>query len=553
MTINTKVEEWKKRLLDIGRTNKLINYKELRVGSITIDKPNYKEVFNTLYTNDNVLEFIKKAEIYKLEEKNLEEILKDGQVLTTKSDAELKKSLDNLRLRAKNSIEEQGVNILYLAIGFLEWVDKDNKETKSPILLLPVNIIHGNIFENNKLKLSGDEVVLNPALRLKFESEYNIILENPTEDDLIDIDKYFEDIEDIINNPMWKINTQVELGTFSFQKISMYKDFDELENEMINNKVVEAVIGEEVEINSEEMISSLEVNIDDINPNEVFQVLDADSSQQEAILAAKNGLSFVMQGPPGTGKSQTITNIIAECLSMGKNVLFVSEKLAALNVVYNRLKQVGLDEFCLQLHSNKSNKKDIIKELAETLSMPSHNEKFNYTNTLNNLYNIRQELNLYIKELHRIIEPFGKSLYEAYGMLSKYSEAMDLNFNYKYLEDFTEEKLSEYNNLITSYSSLYNIVNKFDKEDTWKNYSLDNMNEAQIKRNIEETIFNIKKKSNIIIELKEKFDLLIEDSVDSFNKLAQIMDVINECDAFELQLVSINDLENLFKIFIYHT
>ena len=548
MTINTKVEEWKKRLLDIGRTNKLINYKELRVGSITIDKPNYKEVFNTLYTNDNVLEFIKKAEIYKLEEKNLEEILKDGQVLTTKSDAELKKSLDNLRLRAKNSIEEQGVNILYLAIGFLEWVDKDNKETKSPILLLPVNIIHGNIFENNKLKLSGDEVVLNPALRLKFESEYNIILENPTEDDLIDIDKYFEDIEDIINNPMWKINTQVELGTFSFQKISMYKDFDELENEMINNKVVEAVIGEEVEINSEEMISSLEVNIDDINPNEVFQVLDADSSQQEAILAAKNGLSFVMQGPPGTGKSQTITNIIAECLSMGKNVLFVSEKLAALNVVYNRLKQVGLDEFCLQLHSNKSNKKDIIKELAETLSMPSHNEKFNYTNTLNNLYNIRQELNLYIKELHRIIEPFGKSLYEAYGMLSKYSEAMDLNFNYKYLEDFTEEKLSEYNNLITSYSSLYNIVNKFDKEDTWKNYSLDNINEAQIKRNIEETIFNIKKKSNIIIELKEKFDLLIEDSVDSFNKLAQIMDVINECDAFELQLVSINDLENLFKI-----
>ena len=279
MTINTKVEEWKKRLLDIGRTNKLINYKELRVGSITIDKPNYKEVFNTLYTNDNVLEFIKKDEIHKLEE-NLEEILKEGQVITTKSDSELKKSLNNLRLRAKNSLEEQGVNILYLAIGFLEWVDNDNKKTKSPILLFPVNIIHGNIFENNKLKLSGDEVVLNPALRLKFESEYNIILENPTEDDLIDIDKYFENLECIINNPMWKINTQVELGTFSFQKISMYKDFDEIENEIINNKVVEAVIGEEVEINSEEMVSSLEVNIDDINPNEIFKVLDADSIKQ---------------------------------------------------------------------------------------------------------------------------------------------------------------------------------------------------------------------------------------------------------------------------------
>lgn len=547
MAINTKVEEWKKRLLDIGRTNKLINYKELRVGSITIDTPDYREIFNTLYTKNKVLEFIKKAEINNLEEKPLDEILEEGQVLTKKSDSELKKSLDNLRLRAKNSLEEQGVNILYLGMGFLEWIDRENKKTKSPILLFPVSIIQGNIFENNKLKLSGDEVVLNPALQLKFESEYNIILENPTEDDLLDIDKYFKDIEEIINNPMWEINMQVELGTFSFQKISMYKDFDELENETLN-KVVAAVTGEEVEINSEEAVNSLEANIDNINPNEVFQVLDADSSQQEAILAAKKGLSFVMQGPPGTGKSQTITNIIAECLSMGKSVLFVSEKLAALNVVYNRLKQVGLDEFCLQLHSNKSNKKDIIKELAETLSMPSHNEKSNYTSTLNNLYNIRQDLNSYTKELHKIIEPFGKSLYEVYGMLSKYSEAKDLAFNYEYLEDFTEDKLNEYNNLITSYSSLYNIVSKFDKESIWKDYSLEEVDEVQIKCNIEETIFNLKKKSNIIEELKERFNLFIEDSIEAFNDLSKILEVVNDCDAFELQLVSINDLEDLLKI-----
>ena len=548
MAISTKVEEWKKRLLDIGRTNKLINYKELRVGSITIDTPNYREIFNTLYTKDEVLEFIKKSEIDNPEEKPLGEILEEGQVLTKKSDPELKKSLDNLRLRAKNSLEQQGVNILYLGMGFLEWIDRENKKTKSPILLFPVSIIQGNIFENNKLKLSGDEVVLNPALQLKFESEYNIILENPTEDDLLDIDKYFKDIEKVINNPMWEINMQVELGTFSFQKISMYKDFDELENETLNNKVVAAVIGEDVEINSEEVVNSLETNIDNINPNEVFQVLDADSSQQEAILAAKKGLSFVMQGPPGTGKSQTITNIIAECLSMGKRVLFVSEKLAALNVVYNRLKQVGLDEFCLQLHSNKSNKKDIIKELAETLSRPSHNEKSNYTTTLNNLYNIRQELNSYTKEIHKIIEPFGKSLYEVYGMLSKYSEAKDLAFNYEYLEDFTEEKLNEYNNLITSYSSLYNIASKFDKESIWSDYSLEEVDEVQIKCKLEETIFNLKKKSNIIGELKERFDLFIEDSIEAFSDLSKILEVINDCDAFELQLVSINDLEYLLKI-----
>lgn len=547
MGVNTKVEEWKKRLLDIGRTNKLINYKELRVGSVTIDTPNYKEIFNTLYTNGKSLEFIKKAEIDNLEQKCLEEILEEGQVLTKKNDSELKKSLDNLRLKAKSSLEEQGVNILYLGIGFLEWIDRENKETKSPILLFPVSIIQGNIFENSKLKLSGDEVVLNPALQLKFESEYNIILENPTEDDLLDIEKYFKYIEKVINNPMWKINTQVELGTFSFQKISMYKDFDELENEGLENKVVAAITGEKVEINSKEIINTLENNIDNINPNEVFQVLDADSSQQEAILAAKKGLSFVMQGPPGTGKSQTITNIIAECLSMGKSVLFVSEKLAALNVVYNRLKQVGLEEFCLQLHSNKSNKKDIIKELAETLSMPRHNEKANYTSTLNNLYSIREELNSYTKELHKIIKPFGKSLYEAYGILLEYSEAKDLTFNYDHLEDLTEDKLNEYNKLITSYSSLYNIVNKFDKKSIWKDYSLKVVNEAQIKHNIKSTISRLNRASNIIKEIKEKFNLSIKDNIEAFSELAKALEVIKKCDDFELQLASIDNLESHLK------
>ncbi|MFN8594607.1 MAG: AAA domain-containing protein [Anaerolineae bacterium] len=103
-------------------------------------------------------------------------------------------------------------------------------------------------------------------------------------------------------------------------------------------------------------------------PLQVFQVVDADSSQQEAIQAAKQGAEFRAAGPPGTGKSQTISNIIAEFLAAGKRVLFVSQKMAALEVVQRRLNEAGLGEFCLQLHNHKRDKREVVKELVDALN-----------------------------------------------------------------------------------------------------------------------------------------------------------------------------------------
>ena len=88
-----------------------------------------------------------------------------------------------------------------------------------------------------------------------------------------------------------------------------------------------------------------------MRPQDTYSVLDADSSQQFAIQAAISGQSFVLQGPPGTGKSPTIANIIAEFIARDKTVLFVSEKQAALEVVYKRLSDVGLDDLCLPTQS----------------------------------------------------------------------------------------------------------------------------------------------------------------------------------------------------------
>ena len=78
---------------------------------------------------------------------------------------------------------------------------------------------------------------------------------------------------------------------------------------------------------------------------DTITVLDADASQRICLQHARDGKSFVIEGPPGTGKSQTIANLIAQSIADGKSVLFVSEKMAALEVVFNRLKQSGLSEF----------------------------------------------------------------------------------------------------------------------------------------------------------------------------------------------------------------
>ena len=158
------------------------------------------------------------------------------------------------------------------------------------------------------------------------------------------------------------------MGLVSFLKISMYNDLIRNEAQLKTNPIIRAFAGERNEVNTVDG-DTYEFDHDACRAVDSFQVLDADSSQQDAIALSQKGVSFVMQGPPGTGKSQTITNIIAQALADGKKVLFVSEKMAALDVVYRRLTDVHLADFCLSLHSHKANKKEILDQLGANLSL----------------------------------------------------------------------------------------------------------------------------------------------------------------------------------------
>ena len=261
----------------------------------------------------------------------------------------------NLRLRetfrqARLSIEEQGVNILYLALGMLRWYESDSSDTerRAPLVLIPVRLTRSGVRENFKLSWTKDEIEPNLSLEAKLKQDFNVRLpEMPSEDDL-DVDDYLARVERAVaaKQPRWSVErNEIHLSFFSFSKLLIYKDLDPAswpeENRPADHPLVQQLFGsggfadEPSEFGEEGHVNG------DLGEAGLHPVVDADSSQTLAVLDTMNGRNLVIQGPPGTGKSQTITNLIGEALARGRTVLFVAEKMAALEVVKRRLDTVA--------------------------------------------------------------------------------------------------------------------------------------------------------------------------------------------------------------------
>jgi hypothetical protein len=192
-----------------------------------------------------------------------------------------------------------------------------------------------------------DEAILNPALRLKLQYEHKIELPPLPDWDAEALTGYLADVREAIRETGWEVEASVHLGLFSFHKLVMYQDLIDNVDTIIEHPIIRTLAGVTPPPVAGDSLPVAE-ELDRLDPKEVFQVLDADSSQQLCIQYALAGQSFVMHGPPGTGKSQTIANMIAEFIARGKSILFVSEKMAALEVVYSRLRARNLDDYCLE-------------------------------------------------------------------------------------------------------------------------------------------------------------------------------------------------------------
>ena len=402
-----KLDKWADLLLDTGKRNNLINFKDTRASTVEVLLPSSDvlfekvdgtasfEVFDPKIVEEDddteepyapeQLQIGAPEESSEPEQLQIEvsekadtsggkaaflaqysgKIKRQNQVLLYNAATNPLTAVKNIDKKAREFIEETGVNVAYMAFGFVHWKESaaSNYVFRAPILLVPIQLEQASAVEPYFIKSAEDDIIVNPTFSYKMDAEHGVKLPEYNDEGLT---AYNQKEKHLVAKLQWTVTAECKIGIFSFLKINMYRDLKDNAKAILANQNVRQLLGEPT--STEKLYGDEGTAGSLIDPLiELHSVVDADSSQIEAIEMAKTGKSFVLQGPPGTVKSQTITNIIAECLSDGKKVLFVSEKLAALNVVYDKLKQAGLAEFCLQLHSHKANKKDVIADICHTL------------------------------------------------------------------------------------------------------------------------------------------------------------------------------------------
>ncbi|MEL6107859.1 MAG: DUF4011 domain-containing protein [Planctomycetota bacterium] len=306
----------------------------------------------------------------------------DSFLQTTLSPEKLQSRLLRCFYDARTAEEEQGVSILYLACGFLKWRESENSDVDryAPLLLLPVELSRNTARSKFRLKFRDDEIVTNLSIQARLQQDFGIRLpdlpESPGDEDGWSPSAYFNTITELIEEREgWSVlEDEILLWFFSFTKFLMFRDLSTDAwpegSELTSNKMIRGLLGEGFADGVAPPICGDDEPIDGmLNPADVIHVTDADSSQAVVIAEVAAGRNLVVQGPPGTGKSQTITNAIAAAVHAGKRVLFVSEKMAALDVVRRRLDNIGLGPLTLELHSHKARKREVLQELKATLDL----------------------------------------------------------------------------------------------------------------------------------------------------------------------------------------
>ncbi|WP_059041933.1 DUF4011 domain-containing protein [Paenibacillus rubinfantis] len=550
--IDVRIDKWKKRLLDLGKKNRLINYRETKRSNIKIVSPDLAELFRLLVVNESALEFpFPYEELEDEDDEATEPYTSLGDIQTNQSIKEQQKTLRNLRNKAKTALEEQGVNILYLTFGFLKWkesLDSDQTIT-SPIVLVPVTLTLESISSPFVLRLHEDEVVINPTLMYKMENEFGVTLPefDAHEDSISD---YLSTLGKTVIKNKWEVALETGLSLLSFLKINMYEDLDKNQEKIKAHPVLLGLSGDRTQIKT----LPAEFNNYDHDKKtraiDTFQVVDADSSQQDAILYSKKGVSFVLQGPPGTGKSQTITNIIAESLAEGKRVLFVSEKMAALEVVHKRLSHAGLSDFCLTLHSHKANKKEVLNDLGRTLTINRFKVHEEAISQLELLERQREKLNLYVSELHTIIQPLNQSLYMINGKLAKLYETPDVIFTINNVAGTTPEQLNRYKCLLNELSKTIGKMTADYALNPWKNCNVTNVSH-ELRHDIETNLRKLAPAFETLLETFNKTNTTLGlnrgSNLSEIDDLIEILNVSEKSPGIPINWVTTDDISSLIQ------
>ncbi|HEV3438840.1 MAG TPA: DUF4011 domain-containing protein [Gemmata sp.] len=464
--LDARIADWRKSLLDTTKRNRLIKFVAGRIGGVNLIHPSASDLWTRLVREGRTLTFPWKRELLGLPREIVDadkltadfdptrgtadadagelarelttlslrsQNLRPTHVLTEFTDRQLVARLIRLSRSAKEAETDHGVTTLFAAFGFLRWFERadSDEEVLSPMLLVPVRLRRETIESPFTLEASEDDVLPNHCLaellenqfkiKLPTHSEYALDPENP--DCFVG---YLRAVGERIKNvPHWSVIETAAIGVFNFQKLAMWEDLGRNTERIKAHPLCRAVAGDTAAFRTPPEGLPAATDLDRVvTPSAAVHILDADSSQHEAIEAVKRGADLVLDGPPGTGKSQTIANMIAETLAAGKTVLFVSAKIAALEVVKRRLDKCGLGDFCLELHSQKASKKEVVTELGRCLELTPEGMP-DIATQFQELADSRSKLNEFVTELHAVRSPLGWSAYRVHGELARIEASRD--------------------------------------------------------------------------------------------------------------------------------
>lgn len=439
-----RLARWKSKLLDLTLRNRLLNFKPTKT-SLRLVFPDPAALEDSLADgkefrirpmpqvmtgSDN-----REAAVYSARtgRSAIDDLAKDAlgrrELMVDLPEEKLDGSLLEIFRAAETSLEESGANTLFLVFGLLQWQEGKDAEARhvAPILMVPVTLSRQSVRSGFRLSRHDDEPLVNPTLLQKLLQDFDLRLPSfeilPTDDKGLDVHKILQTFRlRVAELPGWEVKDEVYLGIFSFTKYLMWKDLQDRNQQLMENSVVAHLVNNPAQDFASGDIGFEPSTLDSTHqPQELFAPLLSDSSQLRAICVASNQTNLVIEGPPGTGKSQTITNLIAHLLATGKTVLFVSEKMAALEVVHRRLNAIGLGPFCLELHSAKAKKADVLKQLGSALEVAGNRTVKEWELEAQRLATLRQELNELVVALHRVHQN-DLSIYDAIGTCIQYAD-----------------------------------------------------------------------------------------------------------------------------------
>lgn len=460
----TRLDRWKRRLLDLTLNNRQLNFKDSKK-NLPILCPDLGSLEDVLADGKVFKIFPRLGNLGENDSRNadvhrnrtgkeaIDEMLREEflahRLHADVPDGEINRRLLEIYREAKLSIEENGANTLYLALGFLAWYETETspKRRLAPIILIPLEIERRSVQEGFSIKQGDDEPMVNVTLLAHLAADFELTIPGldpiPMDEHGIDVPLILRKFrEAVVDIDRWEVLESAYIGHFSFTKFLMWRDLEIRSDDLQKNDIVRHLIHNPSEVYPDDGVFPDPDQLDETHcPEETFCPLSYDSSQLAAVHASAAGKSFVLHGPPGTGKSQTITNIIAHNLALGKTVLFVSEKRAALEVVHRRLTESGLGPFCLELHSNKSHKKGVLSQLEQALNAHDGHSSEEWLEEAQKLAATRKELNAYVSALHAVRES-GESVFHGISQLIGHRDITSVKLAWPSVAHIDRQRLS---------------------------------------------------------------------------------------------------------------